>query len=144
MSRTKGECLRLFAGAQPGWKVATSDRDPMALLPRGWTQRKPAESIKYAYVPDWPDPRKRLWRPCDDVFEHPDWFLVGRHPVAVVHLYNELDLANVPEGIIIDELPESWYYPGHTRAYVYRPPRSIGIAPQSTGIIRETIYAGEE
>src|SRR5690348_4004132 len=75
MSQAKGECLQQFADAQPNWSRAKSDRDPMVLLPRGWSQGRQKESIKYSHVISWRDYKRRLWRPSDDVFEHPDWFL---------------------------------------------------------------------
>jgi len=52
-----------------------------------------------------------------------------------VHLYGSLKIADVPQGLIVDELPASWYAPeidsrrASTTAYVYRPERLYLRAP---------------
>jgi hypothetical protein len=57
-----------------------------------------------------------------DVVDHPDFFWrYQRSPALVVHLYGELVLDRVPDALVVDRLPESWYWPGMTTAYVFRP-----------------------
>jgi hypothetical protein len=68
----------------------------------------------------------RLLRQCPrwaaDVVDHPDYFSEGRRsPAVVVHLYGTLALDDVPSAIVVDRLPESWYWPGQTIAYALRP-----------------------
>jgi len=93
-----------------------------------------AQAQGWAYSPNaYPtarlvaDPRERRHRPAttwdfrDDVFEHPDWFVLKGRPVAaVVHLYHELAIDALPNAIVVDRLPASWYYPQLTTAYVFR------------------------
>ena len=67
-----------------------------------------------------------------DVVDHPDYLCQGGHsPALVVHLYGSLVLERVPRTLIVDQLPESWYWPEITTAYVSRPALSVTI--QHTG-----------
>jgi hypothetical protein len=57
-----------------------------------------------------------------DTVDHPDFFWQRRRsPALVVHLSGDLVLNTVPEKLVVDRLPESWYWPGTTTAYVFRP-----------------------
>lgn len=94
---TQKAAIAEFAKAQ-GWRPAKSDPRPERLFGKAVAQKLGA-----------------------DFFDHPNWFRVGSILACVVHLYGKLALEKLPKDLIVDELPESWYCPGHTRAYVLRP-----------------------
>jgi hypothetical protein len=102
-----------FAAAQ-GWTRAKTDFRVVRLLP-------PKMRTGGSLLPRWVR---------DDVFEHPNWLRDGRRCAGVVvHLYREIRLDKLPEPIVVDELPRSWYYPQWTKAYLLRPQMRRSSAP---------------
>jgi hypothetical protein len=54
--------------------------------------------------------------------DHAEAYRLGGHVVALVfHEYGKLLDAPIPEHLVIDVLPESWYWPSVTTAYCIRP-----------------------
>ena len=106
MGAWRSAAVDAFARAN-GWTRAKHELHPTRLLPP--KLRKPADA-------------RRPWWHDDRVFEHPDFLLQGRRIAGVVvHLYSPVALDRLPESIVVDELPSSWYWPGRTRAYLLRP-----------------------
>lgn len=67
--------------------------------------------------------------------DHVERFRVGRRPVALLtHSYNMRSAPADPR-VRVEELPASWYFPDHTRAWlVQRPRRSLPAFPPSEGV----------
>ena len=63
------------------------------------------------------------WARDEAVIDHPEFFWQGHGAAGVVvHLYaTRIALDRIPEPIVVDQLPASWYYPPRTTAYVLRP-----------------------
>jgi hypothetical protein len=113
------EAIETFAAAQ-GWLRADRDYPPQRLvLPKNRTlYRGPGTH----------------WHFNDRLFEHPNWLRSARRMEGVVvHLYPKLDVSALPEEIIVDQLPRSWYYPRLTNAYLFRPlPNAEARSSEST------------
>jgi hypothetical protein len=90
---------------------------------QGW-RRGPLTHRFYTLLPPGHELRKKRWGPLEGsgFWDHPETYYGNGLSIAVVHLYGPLNIADVPAGLIIDELPASWYSP-ETTAYVYRPER---------------------
>lgn len=104
------EAAEVFGEAQ-GWTISRRGSPRLLLSPRE----------RYRGPRGLP-----AWACRDDVFEHPDYYVVGRGRGrrrlvgAVVHLYRPLALDALPDEIVVDQLDASWYLP-ETYAYVLRP-----------------------
>ncbi|HEU5185509.1 MAG TPA: hypothetical protein VFU01_13130 [Gemmatimonadaceae bacterium] len=106
-------------GAAQGWTL-TRRGSPRRLLSLRERRRMPRG------LPSWA---------CrEDVFEHPDYYVVGRGRGirrlvgAVVHLYTPtIVLDALPHELVVDKLPASWYMPDLTTAFLLRPG---GLIPQ--------------
>jgi hypothetical protein len=106
------QCAAAFADEQ-GWKP-TRARFPFSRL--GGTP-----------------PLGTVWFPSgewgDSPFDHAERFVRDRRAVAmVIHLYAALPREPVFDAVTVDRLPASWYWPGHTDAYVLR----RGGSPQAS------------
>lgn len=88
-----------------GWKVARTHFDPYELLALG-DVRRGRYNCHYGAG-------------STRGLDHPQYFKSGRRPVAIV-VHNYAGGPGEPEpipGLRVIELPWSWYYPGHTRAF---------------------------
>jgi hypothetical protein len=103
------ESIAAFAAAQ-GWQRSERIFPPKHLL-----------HAKNRRGKDSPRP----WYCTDQCFEHPDWLTYrGRMAGVVVHLYptrTDIDLDKLPGEIVVDQLPDSWYFPRWTNAFLLRP-----------------------
>jgi hypothetical protein len=95
------QAAREFAGAN-GWQAGARPFSPKMLRegrtrPKLYKEPRPASGID---------------------FDHSEFFNFGRIPVAIlVHNYTTAPKA---EGLRIEQLPESWYWPGGTTAWLIR------------------------
>lgn len=61
-------------------------------------------------------------RGAPGLLDHYEYLRRLSQPIGIItHLYGALNLALVPSSVVVDALPESWYIPGATSAYLLRP-----------------------
>ena len=105
LDEAQDDAAQGFGNAQ-GWRLGRCGSPRLLLSPRD-RRRMPR--------------RLPAWSLRDDCYEHPDFFYVGRRLAAVVvHLYPMIALDGLPNAVVVDQLPSSWYYPDLTTAYVLR------------------------
>jgi hypothetical protein len=111
----RANAWKLFAEMN-GWRPSSHQYDPARLV---------HSSSRWSRDPLWVSGR---------TFDHPYAFKTAarysREVVGVsVHLYGDVDLERMPQSIVVDQLPLSWYQYG-TTAYLLRPgPRPAGKYP---------------
>jgi len=61
-------------------------------------------------------------RGAPGILDHHEYIRLRSQPVGIVtHLYAPLKLELLSDSVVVDALPESWYMPGTTYAYLLRP-----------------------
>ena len=85
-----------------------------------------AEANGWTFAPTQFDANRLLQLPNRQILEvirHPEayrWKGLSSRAAVIVHLYDELKLAELPPGLTVDRLPSSCYWPGVTEAYCFR------------------------
>jgi hypothetical protein len=122
---TRENARSVFAAAQ-GWKPEQRGRID---LPIAWgvTWQEWSRFLGDADAsPFWPtilgNRRAPLRLTSGERLDHPEFFRSQRKIKAlIVHNYGKLPDGQIPSNLVIDRLPDSWYWPGHTTAYCIRP-----------------------
>jgi hypothetical protein len=113
LTRARQDAARAFAGPQ-GWSRLASAVAVHQLVEKQRGSNEHRGAPTEPWLPRWASPE---W------YDHPESFGAhGRFAATIIHPYRgTIDLAQVPPGIVVDQLPTSWYAPQSTTAFVLRP-----------------------